>query len=187
MYLQPWLGKIEELKMKIKVKKTKLWIWLFLYGFFGAFVLILPILRCLKTGEFEYIYLFMWLVAIFCGFLFYQLIRIRKKYNEIMILKNGVLLDNSSPVNYGKTIKIENIKSIYESEVSWPLGLGRLSQLKIKMKNRDGLVDPRWFQLWSKTIKLLRGNKIYLTDFLVDKADFEKLKTEIKKTLPNTV
>jgi len=104
-------------------------------------------------------------IAVITGLPLLHLIRVRKNFQNIIKYENGILQDFSGILNHKKTVPIKNIESAYI--VNRITAIGNFNQLIIKSRNANKTGNSLFDQL--------KGRVIYITDYLVDKKEFEKL------------
>jgi len=104
-----------------------------------------------------------------------HLIRVRKEFHKIIRFENGILQDYSGILNHKKIIPTENIESVSVGILG--TRIGNTNQLIVKLRNVNRTKNPLFDQL--------KGRVIYITDYIVDKKEFEKFAEVLHKTLPN--
>lgn len=161
--------------MKIKVDKFKYrkkYISLFSLTFlFGVCSLLVLVMNLLEHGKLttERIFVVIGLAMFFALFAFltkhfYQL----RKMENVIVYENGILNDYTKRFNKAVDLKIQDIQSIS----LWSKYKG-VTQYKIVTINHDSMRKGLYNQL--------KGNDIYLTDYVVDSSDLSILVKLIEK------
>lgn len=99
--------------------------------------------------------------SIFYLFLLWFYLRLRK-LDAVIIFENGILNDYTKPFNKAINLKIEDVSSIQV----WS-GSRRITHYKIVLANKNSGRNG--------SLNQLKGNHIYLTDFLVDGKELYQL------------
>jgi len=147
---------------KYKRRMITLWAVMIMLGLAAIFVVIMNLL--INNGlSYERIFVVIGLLLLFSFFAyltkFYYLLR---KLENVIVYENGLLNDFSKPFNKAVDLKIENVISIS----FWSSNRG-INQYKIVTKNHN----PQQKGLMNQ----LKGNHIYLTDYIVDSQELNKL------------
>jgi len=155
--------------MKIKVDKLKyikrifsLFSLTILFGVCSFLVLVINLTEPGKlTTERILVVIGLVILSAFFAFLakhFYQL----RKIENVIVYENGILNDYTKRFNKAVNLKIQNIQSIS----LWSKYKG-VTQYKIVTTNHDSMRKGLYNQL--------KGNDIYLTDYVVDSNDLSIL------------
>lgn len=124
----------------------------------GVLAVLVPIMNFIENGTMAYESIFVVIALLLFSALFAlmtkHLFQLRK-INNLVVYKNGVLNDYSKVFNRAVDLKIEDIESIG----LWSENRGVI-QFKIVTKRHDHKRNSLYNQL--------KGNDIYLSDYLVD-------------------
>jgi hypothetical protein len=164
--------------MILAINKKKLRKKILLHGILSALIvaiaILIPVLEAGSTEKKGYEIILavaaLLFIAAVTALPILHLIRVRNEFGNIIRFENGILQDFSGILNYKRRIPIENIESINFGILSTQIG--NSNQLILKIRNVNRTKNPLFDQL--------KGRVVYITDYFVDKTEFEKLAQELQ-------